>query len=130
MSTDVYKIQEFVAHSTEVSSLSLGNKSKILATGGKDCKVNIWTINNNCESSSNIWTLGSNKSPIEALTFDADEAYVVSGAANGSIKVFDLNEGKLAKSLNGHQVNITSLMCHEFGEFLVSGSADCSMKVW
>lgn len=43
-------------------------------------------------------TLGQNKSPIESLCFDSEEQYVVSGAMNGSLKVFDLNEdGKLAR---------------------------------
>ena len=49
---------------------------------------------------------------------------------NGSIKVFDLNEGRLAKQLAGHQVNVTCLQYHTFGEFIVSGSSDCTTKVW
>ena len=123
----IFKVHEFVAHSTEINCLSFGPKShKVLATGGNDCKVNVWQVGN----SSNIWTLGQNKSPLECLCFDAQEQYVVSGAANGSIKVFDLNEGRLARNLGGHQVNTCSIQYHPYGEFIVSGSIDCSMKVW
>ena len=57
-------------------------------------KVNIWRV----ENVSNVMTLVQNKSPIESLCFDSEEQYVVSGAMNGSLKVFDLNEdGKLAR---------------------------------
>jgi WD40 repeat protein len=110
-----------------VNCLSFGPKSQqVLATGGNDSKVNIWKVGN----ASNIWALGQNKSPVECLCFDAEEQYIVSGASNGSIKVFDLNEGRLARNLSGHQVNTSSIQYHPYGEFIVSGSVDCSMKVW
>ena len=122
-----YKVHEFVAHSTMVNCLTIGPLSnQVLATGGEDCKVNVWRVGN----ASNIWTLGQNKSPIECLCFDNDEQYLVSGALNGSLKIFDLNEGKLARSLLGHQVNTCSINYHPFGEFIVSGSIDNTMKVW
>jgi katanin p80 WD40 repeat-containing subunit B1 len=79
---------------------------------------------------SNIWTLGSNKSAIECLCFDSEEQCVVSGSTNGSLKVFDLNEGKLARNLGQHPTTVHSIQYHPYGEFIVSGSADCTMKVW
>lgn len=139
------KISEFIAHSTEVSCVCIGKKDSqlcnsnntIFATGGNDCKVSLWKISNDLitKHQDNIpcnalHTLSSNKSRISSLCFDHDEQYIVSGGLNGSIKVFDINEGKLARNLVGHQVNVTSLQYHGFGEFIVSGSSDCSMKVW
>ena len=110
-----------------MNCLCFGPKSnQVLATGGEDHKVNIWRVG----SVSNIWTLGYNKSPIECLCFDSEELCVVSGAMNGSLKVFDLNEGRLARNLGSHSVNATTLQYHPYGEFVVSGSVDCTMKVW
>ena len=115
MSDDFIRVQEFVAHSTQVNCAAIGAKStQVLATGGEDMKVNIWRVG----SVSNIWTLGHNKSPIECLCFDSDEYCVVSGAYNGSLKVYDLNEGKLARNLGTHQVSVTSVQYHPYGEFL------------
>jgi katanin p80 WD40 repeat-containing subunit B1 len=122
-----YKIHEFVAHGTQVNCLTFGPLStQVLATGGEDFKVNIWRLDN----AANIWTLKQNKSPIECLCFDGEEQYICSGAMNGSIKVFDLNEGKLARNLRGHQIHVTTVHYHPYGEFIVSGSFDHSMKVW
>ena len=124
---DNYKLHEFVAHDTEVNCLAFGPRShEILATGGEDTKVNIWRVG----SAKNLWTLGSNKSAVECLCFDDNEQCVVSGAVSGSLKVFDLNEGKLARNLRGHQVNVSSIHYHPYGEFIASGSADTNMKVW
>ena len=125
--TCIHKVHEFVAHATEVNCINFGPKSQqVFATGGEDCKVNIWKVDN----AANLWTLGQNKSPVQSLCFDVEEQYVVSGARNGSIKVFDLTEGRLARNLSGHQVNTTCLEYHPYGEFIVSGSTDHSMKVW
>lgn len=45
-----YASEEVVAHPSKVSSLVLGkSSSRLLATGGEDCKVNIWAVNKpNC----------------------------------------------------------------------------------
>lgn len=42
--------EEITAHSSNVSSLVLGKSSgRLLATGGDDCRVNIWSVNKpNC----------------------------------------------------------------------------------
>ena len=34
------------------------------------------------------------------------------------------------RSLSGHQVNTCSVQYHPYGDFIVSGSIDGSMKVW
>jgi hypothetical protein len=118
---------EFVAHASGVTCVTVGPKSHgVLATGGDDWKVNVWKVG----SPQNIWTLGSNKSAISSLCFDGDERNVVSGSSNGSIKVFDLNVGRLARALGGHNVNTCAIQYHPHGEFIVSGSIDHSLKVW
>jgi katanin p80 WD40 repeat-containing subunit B1 len=76
------KVHEFVADSTQVNCLAIGPKSqRVLATGGEDFKVYVWRIGG--EAATNIWKLGQNKSPIECLSFDTEEQYLVSGALNG-----------------------------------------------
>jgi len=46
------------------------------------------------------------------------------------LKVFDLDCGKLARNLVGHHTRVGSIQYHPFGEFVVSGADDCTMKVW
>ena len=125
------KLHEFVAHASAVRCLAFAPRSPaMVASGGDDCRVNVWRTGEAGAAVSNVWTLSSNKSGIESLCFDADEQCVISGAASGAIRVFDLQEGKLVRSLNGHHVNTCSLHYHPYGEFLVSGSGDTTMKVW
>jgi len=83
-----HRVVDFLAHGCEVTSLKLSQHSnRLLATGDKEAKINIWGDWAAGKPPRNLWTLGNNKSSIEALCFDDQEQNVVSGAMNGSIKV-------------------------------------------
>jgi WD40 repeat protein len=59
--------------------------------------------------------------------------YLASGSYNGTIKIWDLNNGSLRnvfnQTNNGHSGEITSMILLENG-YLASGSGDYKIKVW
>ncbi|XP_072321359.1 katanin p80 WD40 repeat-containing subunit B1 [Eucyclogobius newberryi] len=123
-----WRLQEFQAHTSRVTCLSLGKSSgRLLATGGEDCRVNIWAVSKaNC-----IMSLTGSKSPIECLQLNHSEEQVVAGSHSGSIKIWDLEAAKILRTLMGHKANITSLGCHPLAEnFLASSSMDTNIKLW
>uniref|UniRef100_A0A2P2L2K2 Uncharacterized protein MANES_17G041000 n=1 Tax=Rhizophora mucronata TaxID=61149 RepID=A0A2P2L2K2_RHIMU len=53
-----YKLQEFVAHSTNVNCLTIGKKAcRLLITGGDDHKVNLWAIGKPTSLMQKFWCL-------------------------------------------------------------------------
>jgi katanin p80 WD40 repeat-containing subunit B1 len=60
--------------------------------------------------------------PVECVTFDQAEEVVVAGAAGGTLKLWDLEEAKVVRTLMGHRSNCISVDFHPFGEFFASGS--------
>ncbi|OXB76083.1 UNVERIFIED_CONTAM: hypothetical protein H355_000182 [Colinus virginianus] len=122
-----WKLQEITAHSSNVSSLVLGKSSgRLLATGGDDCRVNVWSVNKpNC-----IMSLTGHTTPIESLQINASEELIVAGSQSGSIRVWDLEAAKIVRALLGHKANICSLDFHPFGNFVASGSLDTNIKIW
>ncbi|XP_071346055.1 katanin p80 WD40 repeat-containing subunit B1 [Trachinotus anak] len=122
-----WRLQEFEAHSSSVSCLALGKSSgRLLATGGEDCRVNIWAVSKaNC-----IMSLTGHKNPVECVQFNMSEEQVVAGSQSGSIRVWDLEAAKILRTLMGHKANITSLGFHPFGDFLASSSLDTNIKLW
>ncbi|XP_051568935.1 katanin p80 WD40 repeat-containing subunit B1-like isoform X2 [Myxocyprinus asiaticus] len=122
-----WKLQEIVAHSSNVSSLVLGKSSgRLLATGGEDCRVNIWAVSKpNC-----IMSLTGHTSPVECIQFNSSEERVVAGSQSGSLRLWDLEAAKILRTLMGHKANICSLNFHPMGEYLASGSVDSDIKLW
>uniref|UniRef100_A0A8C2TLP8 Katanin p80 WD40 repeat-containing subunit B1 n=1 Tax=Coturnix japonica TaxID=93934 RepID=A0A8C2TLP8_COTJA len=122
-----WKLQEIVAHSSNVSSLVLGKSSgRLLATGGDDCRVNVWSVNKpNC-----VMSLTGHTTPIESLQISANEELIVAGSQSGSIRVWDLEAAKILRTLLGHKANICSLDFHPYGSFVASGSLDTDIKLW
>uniref|UniRef100_A0A8C8GUB3 Katanin p80 WD40 repeat-containing subunit B1 n=1 Tax=Oncorhynchus tshawytscha TaxID=74940 RepID=A0A8C8GUB3_ONCTS len=118
---------EIVAHSSNVACLALGkNSGRLLATGGEDCRVNIWAVSKpNC-----IMSLTGHNNPVECVKFNNSEEQVVAGSQSGSLRVWDLEAAKILRTLMGHKANICSLDFHPFGEYLASGSMDTNIKLW
>uniref|UniRef100_A0A6I8N7M5 Katanin p80 WD40 repeat-containing subunit B1 n=1 Tax=Ornithorhynchus anatinus TaxID=9258 RepID=A0A6I8N7M5_ORNAN len=128
--TQIWKsrdLEEIVAHASNVSSLVLGKASgRLLATGGDDCRVNLWSINKpNC-----IMSLTGHTSPVESVRLNTPEELIVAGSQSGSIRVWDLEAAKILRTLMGHKANICSLDFHPYGEFVASGSQDTNIKLW
>ncbi|KAF2936536.1 katanin p80 WD40 repeat-containing subunit B1 homolog KTN80.4 [Oryza sativa Japonica Group] len=122
-----YKLQEFVAHSSNVNCLKIGRKtSRVLVTGGDDHKVNLWAIG----KPNSILSLSGHTSAVESVNFDSTEVFVAAGAASGTIKLWDLEEAKIVRTLTGHRSNCMSVDFHPFGEFFASGSLDTNLKIW
>ncbi|RXN32738.1 katanin p80 WD40 repeat-containing subunit B1-like protein [Labeo rohita] len=135
-----WKLQEIVAHSSNVSSLVLGKSSgRLLATGGEDCRVNIWAVSKpNC-----IMSLTGHTSSVECIQFNSSEERVVAGSQSGSLRLWDLEAAKteylfvffccfffsqVLRTLMGHKASICSLDFHPMGEYLASGSVDSNIK--
>uniref|UniRef100_A0A8C2TJ49 Katanin p80 WD40 repeat-containing subunit B1 n=1 Tax=Coturnix japonica TaxID=93934 RepID=A0A8C2TJ49_COTJA len=125
--TASFSAEEIVAHSSNVSSLVLGKSSgRLLATGGDDCRVNVWSVNKpNC-----VMSLTGHTTPIESLQISANEELIVAGSQSGSIRVWDLEAAKILRTLLGHKANICSLDFHPYGSFVASGSLDTDIKLW
>ncbi|XP_053304476.1 katanin p80 WD40 repeat-containing subunit B1 isoform X2 [Spea bombifrons] len=122
-----WKLQEIAAHASNVCALALGKSSgRLMATGGEDCRVNLWSVNKpNC-----IMSLTGHTSPVESVRFNTNEELLVAGSQSGSLRVWDLEAAKILRTLMGHKANVCSLDFHPYGEFVASGSMDTNIKLW
>ncbi|XP_061613665.1 katanin p80 WD40 repeat-containing subunit B1 isoform X2 [Phyllopteryx taeniolatus] len=122
-----WRLQEFEAHAGRVCCVALGKSTgRLLASGGEDCRVNIWSVSKaNC-----IMSLCGHRKAVECVHFNVSEEQLVTGSQSGSIRVWDLEAAKMLRTLTGHKSNITSFGFHPFGDFLASGSTDTNIKMW
>ena len=76
-------------------------------------------------------TLGRHNSTTTHGDFSqGDHTYVITGAGDGSIYIWNPEDGSRVEELKAHESEITSLDCSNKGRYLVSGSADHSVIIW
>lgn len=74
--------------------------------------------------------LGDYSNPITALVFSPDGRYLVSGAKDNTIIVWDVQTGSLLKVLQGHTGAINSLAFTPDGKLLYSNAMDGTIVIW
>jgi WD40 repeat protein len=144
-----FKFQEFAAHTSAVRCAAIGRKSnQVIATGGEDRKVNVWAVG----KPQPVLRLTGHTSSVECVAFDAEEEVsiskcsailffnsiielmmsqvIVAGNQSGTVKLWDLEQAKVIRTLLGHRAPCISVEFHPYGDFFASGSLDTNLKIW
>jgi glucose repression regulatory protein TUP1 len=119
-------------HQSAVCCVVFSNDGRLLATGSDKC-ANLFNV----ETGEYIANLvdSSTKKPgedlfIRSVAFSPDDRYLVAGAEDCIIKVWEITTRQLIMSLTGHTLDIYSILFTSDGERMVSGSGDKTIKVW
>ena len=72
---------------------------------------------------------GSRDLYIRAVCFSPDGKYLVTGAEDFLIRIWDIAQAKICFVLSGHEQDIYSLDWSRDGKSIVSGSGDKTIKV-
>jgi WD40 repeat protein len=75
-------------------------------------------------------TLADHVEQVRSIAVSADGARIASGAADGSAKIWDGEEGALLFTLRGHRSWVESMAFSPDGERLATASRDGSIRLW
>jgi len=67
---------------------------------------------------------------INSISFSPNGKIIVSGSLDNTIKVWDVENGKLLATFRGHTDSVSSVVISPDGETIVSGSFDKTIKIW
>jgi len=76
-------------------------------------------------------TLIGHTSSLNSVSYSPDGNYLASGSSDGTIKIWNVNDGSLIRTLTGHIGYVYSVSYSPDGNYLASGSIiDGTIKIW
>ncbi|KAL4250924.1 WD repeat WDR48 family protein [Abortiporus biennis] len=121
-------------HADYVRCLTRCRDQNWIASGGFDRSIKLWDLagTHNREPLITLHPPESSgpKSSVYALATDAHGSLIVSGSPERVIRMWDPRSGRRVGKLVGHTDNIRAIMLSEDAKYLLTGSADASVKLW
>ena len=74
--------------------------------------------------------LGGHSKSILSICFAKDNRTLLSGSADGTIRVWDSQTGELCSQLENHQGPVTCVRLSSDGTIMASASADKTIRLW
>eukprot|EP00824_Muranothrix_gubernata_P008713 TRINITY_DN21217_c0_g1_i1.p1 TRINITY_DN21217_c0_g1~~TRINITY_DN21217_c0_g1_i1.p1 ORF type:complete len:597 (-),score=119.83 TRINITY_DN21217_c0_g1_i1:105-1895(-) len=111
------------------TSVSVSPDGTIVAVGGKDCYVHLFTLSGNTLTHST--NLSHHRSGITRVRFSPDGLHLASADETKFIMVWDAQTKKpKIQDWVFHNARVTAMEWSPSGDRLVSGSLDCDVYVW
>ena len=115
-------------HVDEVYSLDFSSDGAFLVSAGKDRRILLWDVYNNC---SNIGINSEPKNAILQVKFSGDSEKIFAASADDCLHAIDKATMVRFKKFKGHKDILTSVDCSQTGtDIILTSSIDCNMRVW
>ncbi|ONK60026.1 uncharacterized protein A4U43_C08F13430 [Asparagus officinalis] len=128
-------LKVFAGHQGEVNAIKWDPTGSLLASCSDDWTAKIWSLKQDkCvhdfkEHQKEIYTI--RWSPTGPGTNNPNQQLLLASASfDSSIKLWDVELGRLVYSLNGHRQPVYSVAFSPNGQYLASGSLDQCLHIW
>ena len=120
------ELRTLKGHDSWVGTCAFGpDGTYVISIGGQDIKV--WDV----RSGRQLRTMQSRgHRSVDALAVSPDGNYIVSGAGDGTLTLWDPRDGRELEVLSGHGGAVTACAIAPNGRYIVSASFDETLKIW
>jgi WD40 repeat protein len=132
------EIRRFEGHAKDIRRVAIAPDGKLLLSGSFDGTMRLWDM----QTGKEIKRFNGPGNFVESVGFTADGKRAVCSYGpkvvdavydedpRCSLRLWDIETGKELRQFKGHGGPVLTLALSGDGRFLVSGSADCTMRLW
>ncbi|KAL1920490.1 uncharacterized protein VTP21DRAFT_867 [Calcarisporiella thermophila] len=113
------------AHDSAVRAMRWSHNDTWMVTGDHGGFIKYWQSNMN-----NLKVIQGHREPVRDITFSPSDARFASCSDDGTIKIWNFNEGIEERTLTGHGWDVKCVDWHPYKGLLASGSKDNLVKLW
>ncbi|KAG1750625.1 uncharacterized protein EDB91DRAFT_1108492 [Suillus paluster] len=123
------------SHADYARCLSLCREQNWIASGSFDRTIKLWDLTRASTTPEPFLTLNppdatAPKASVYAIASDPYGHAIASGSPERVIRMWDPRSGKRTGKLVGHTDNIRAILISDDSRYLLTGSADASIKLW
>lgn len=117
----------FRAHDGQVNAIAISGSGEniYIVSGGNDGYLVLWDRDGNPRTNK----FSGYDGPIKAVAFSPDGQFVLSGAANGILRRWNLEGKQQGDPFIGHRNAVTRIICPD-GKTVLSASMDGTLRLW
>lgn len=104
------------------------NGTQVLTTGGQDLQIKLWD-----RATGRVirkYTAEAHTREVNGLALSADESTMATFGDGGTVKLWDVDSGKLLRTLDKHKEPVRQAAFSQDGKTLVSCSEDRTARLW
>ncbi len=112
---------------SQAYAIASSKQGKYIAWGGNSRSIWLWNT-----ETPNIppKKLGEHNQVISSLAFNSDGSLLGSGSADGIVKIWNLETGKVQRELPDHGGQVSALAFSHDGDSIASGGHDGTVRLW
>jgi len=120
------RIKKLSGHLAIVNSCNPALRGpEILTSASDDATIKLWDARvKGCQHTFDALV------PVTTCCFNDSRDTIFSGGLDNDIKMWDIRKGQVSMVLSEHLDTITGLSLSPDGSYLLSNSADCTLRVW
>jgi hypothetical protein len=133
------KIGHGKLHEKAIRSLALSPDGRLVASGGQDGTIRLWTVNHDRAEAGSfsgrntiLRSGGDQKMGVSALAFSPDGRLLLSAGADSALRLWDMTWPipKELRRFDGHSDNVVAVAFAPDGAQALSGSRDGTVRLW